>query len=137
MRPDLQVQKHAAKVQQEKEAKAMEKVGALMPQIGRLVHALALEECSWDVERAVLLLRQFHADNVDKLAGLLKVCTLRDPFLMVVGSGAPKSTPAAWSHWGVACESRSGCSLMASAMLAGANGAHMLEWVCLYAAYCC
>jgi hypothetical protein len=61
-------------MQQEQEAKAMEKIGALMPQIGRLVHALALKECSWDVERAILLLRQFHADNADKLAALLKVC---------------------------------------------------------------
>ncbi len=46
-------------MQREKETLALNKLKLLVPQLGPPLHALALQECNWDAERAVVLLRQF------------------------------------------------------------------------------
>jgi len=66
------VQKHLEKMQADKEAACMEKLAGLMPQLGASVRVLALQESSFDVERAVNLLRQYMADNDEKLKTLQK-----------------------------------------------------------------
>eukprot|EP00877_Chromochloris_zofingiensis_P010773 jgi/Chrzof1/594/Cz01g21190.t1 len=71
-RGESMVQKHLEKLQQEKEVAALEKLAALMPQMGSMVRALALAECGWDVDEALGMLRQFQVSHLDKLDALSK-----------------------------------------------------------------
>jgi len=66
------VAKHREQMQTAKESRALSKLAILIPQLGPGVHALALEECGWDEERAVSLLRAFQAARPDQLAALAK-----------------------------------------------------------------
>ncbi|KAF8073001.1 Ppc2 [Scenedesmus sp. PABB004] len=66
------VQQHAAKVQQQKETVAMEKLRQLMPQQGDVVRALALAKAEWDIDRAVAMLRSFQVAHLDKVNALNK-----------------------------------------------------------------
>jgi len=66
------VRKHYEKLQQEKENAAMGKLHGLMPQLGFLVRALALQETDWNVEKAALLLRRFQLANTNTLNQLHK-----------------------------------------------------------------
>lgn len=46
---------------------------ALVPNLGQAVLALALAECGWDAERAVVLLRRFQGARIKELHALEKV----------------------------------------------------------------
>lgn len=65
-------EKHHDKLRREKETNCLAKLAVLVPHIGPTVHALALEECGWDEERAVHLLRAFQADHAEELKSLAK-----------------------------------------------------------------
>ena len=54
-----QVAKHLEKQQKDKEARAMERLHLLLPTLGTAVRALALQQCNWDEERALTMLRRF------------------------------------------------------------------------------
>ena len=71
--PRLQVEKHVEKLQKEKEAKAMEKLQVLVPNVGPAVLALALEECAHDVDHAVVMLRRFQVAKGKELSTIHKV----------------------------------------------------------------
>eukprot|EP00955_Chlamydomonas_euryale_P068735 360207-Chlamydomonas_euryale.AAC.14 len=60
-------------MQAEKENIAVEKLSALMPQLGPLVRVAALKECIFDVEMAVQFLRRFSTENEEPLKALQKV----------------------------------------------------------------
>jgi hypothetical protein len=92
--PNPQVAKHMDKLQQEKEHKAAEKLQALMPQLGPSVRALALQECQWDIDRAVLLLRRFSVAHSDELRVLQKVRARRRARARVCACGV------GWVGWG-------------------------------------
>lgn len=51
----------------------MEKLSALLPQLGTPVLVTALKETTWDVETAVAMLRRFTTDNEEALKALHKV----------------------------------------------------------------
>jgi hypothetical protein len=72
-RGDTLVNRHLEKMQAEKENIAMEKLSALMPQMGAQVRVLALQEAQFDVEHAVQTLRKFATEHEDQLKGLQKV----------------------------------------------------------------
>jgi hypothetical protein len=61
------------RMQQQKEAVAMEKLRLLLPQMGDMVRALALARCEWDIDQAVQMLRSFHSANLDKVNQITKV----------------------------------------------------------------
>lgn len=69
----VQVQQHLDRMQQQKEAVAMEKLRALMPQLGDVVRALALAKADWDIDLAVNMLRSFQVAHLDKLNTLKNV----------------------------------------------------------------
>lgn len=69
----LQVSKHLEKMQAEKENMAIEKLSALMPQMGAAVRVVALRQAVFDVDTAVGLLRRFHTENEEALKALQKV----------------------------------------------------------------
>jgi len=60
---------HLDKLQKEKEEHGMEKLRLLMPQLSAATHAVALQECNWEEDKAVAMLRLF----VAKKAGELKI----------------------------------------------------------------
>ncbi|EFN57120.1 hypothetical protein CHLNCDRAFT_143975 [Chlorella variabilis] len=66
------VAKHLEKQQKEKEARAMERLHLLLPALGPTVRAAALQECNWDEERALTMLRRFQVAKVDELSKLHK-----------------------------------------------------------------
>ncbi len=72
-RGETLVQRHLNQLQAEKEALAMQKLGALMPGFGAPVRALALKEAVQDVDTALSLLRAFQTAHVKELHGLHKV----------------------------------------------------------------
>ena len=47
------------KQQKQKEARAMERLHLLLPALGPTVRAVALEQCGWDEEKALTMLRRF------------------------------------------------------------------------------
>ncbi len=51
----------------------MEKLAALMPQMGPAVRVLALKEAVFDVETALAVLRSFQSQNDEALRALHKV----------------------------------------------------------------
>ncbi|KAG2442705.1 hypothetical protein HXX76_002788 [Chlamydomonas incerta] len=61
------VQQHAEKMALEKEQNALQKLAVLLPQLGFFSRLMALRETDWDVDRALLLLRRFVAENDLKL----------------------------------------------------------------------
>ena len=63
----MQVQQHHAALQQEKETAGIQKLQASLPKLCRPVLALALQDCEFDAERALLMLRQFQSDTFDSL----------------------------------------------------------------------
>ena len=69
----MQVQQHLDRMQQQKEAVAMEKLRVLMPQLGDVVRALALSKADWDLDLAVNMLRSFQVAHLDKINILNKV----------------------------------------------------------------
>eukprot|EP01023_Acetabularia_acetabulum_P026339 TRINITY_DN2505_c0_g1_i5.p1 TRINITY_DN2505_c0_g1~~TRINITY_DN2505_c0_g1_i5.p1 ORF type:complete len:442 (+),score=131.62 TRINITY_DN2505_c0_g1_i5:2317-3642(+) len=71
-RGESMVEKHHAKLQSEKEHAAMEKLQALMPSLGTMVKALALQESLWDVDAAAALLRKFQVACADDLGTIQK-----------------------------------------------------------------
>lgn len=72
----VQVQQHLDRMQQQKEAVAMDKLRVLMPQLGDVARALALAKSDWDIDLAVSMLRSFQAAYLDKWNTLNKVCHL-------------------------------------------------------------
>jgi hypothetical protein len=66
------VAKHAEKQQLEREQRAMSKLQLLVPQLGTAVLNLALQECNWNEEHAVVMLRRFQAAKAPELGPLLK-----------------------------------------------------------------
>eukprot|EP00879_Flechtneria_rotunda_P025828 GHRR01027480.1.p1 GENE.GHRR01027480.1~~GHRR01027480.1.p1 ORF type:complete len:361 (+),score=132.96 GHRR01027480.1:358-1440(+) len=68
----LQVQQHLDRMQQQKEAVAMDKLNLLMPQIGDMARAVALAKSDWDIDNAVNMLRSFQVAHLDKLNTLNK-----------------------------------------------------------------
>jgi hypothetical protein len=80
------VERHREKMQAELEDIAMQKLAALMPQMGAAVRVAALQETEWSVDMAVTLLRKFHTESEELLRGLYKasiwvteVCALQLP----------------------------------------------------------
>ena len=55
----LQVQKHAEKLQQEKEERSMSSIKEELPNVSPAVLALALQEARWDVPAAMQLVSIF------------------------------------------------------------------------------
>jgi hypothetical protein len=74
----LQVQQHLDRMQQQKEAAAMERLRTLMPQMGDVVRALALSKADWDLDQAVSMLRSFQVAHLDKVNNLNKARCLHD-----------------------------------------------------------
>ena len=70
-----QVQRHREKMQEEKENMALEKLSALMPQMGSSILVAALKETAFEVEPAVNMLRSFSTDQEENLKALHKVST--------------------------------------------------------------
>lgn len=66
------VAKHMEKQQKEKERRAMERLHLLLPALGPTVRAVALQECNWDEERALTMLRRFQVAKADELSKLHK-----------------------------------------------------------------
>ncbi|KAL4433824.1 hypothetical protein ABPG75_000265 [Micractinium tetrahymenae] len=66
------VAKHLEKQQKEKERRAMERLHLLLPALGPTVRAVALQECNWDEERALTMLRRFQVAKADDLSKLHK-----------------------------------------------------------------
>ncbi|KAL4450751.1 hypothetical protein ABPG77_001107 [Micractinium sp. CCAP 211/92] len=66
------VAKHMEKQQKEKETRAMERLHLLLPALGPTVRAVALQECNWDEERALTMLRRFQVAKTDELSKLHK-----------------------------------------------------------------
>jgi hypothetical protein len=64
---------HLEKLQAEKEESALQKIVALMPQMGAPVLVASLKESSFDVEQAVALLRKFGTEHEEELEALHKV----------------------------------------------------------------
>ena len=54
-------------MQAEKEATGISKLQAALPKLSRAVLAFALQDCSTDAEKALLVLRQFQSDSFDQL----------------------------------------------------------------------
>ena len=77
------MEKHYEKQQTEKEHAALASLDALIPQLGKAVKVLALQECSWDVQQTVALLRQFQAANLVKLNQLRKVRRFSHPDIVL------------------------------------------------------
>jgi len=59
-----QVAKHMEKQQKEREARAMERLHLLLPALGPTVRAVALQQCNWDEEKALTMLRRFQVGCV-------------------------------------------------------------------------
>ncbi|KAI7841757.1 hypothetical protein COHA_004623 [Chlorella ohadii] len=66
------VAKHLEKQQKEKEARAMERLHLLLPALGPTVRAVALQQCNWDEEKALTMLRRFQVAKADELSKLHK-----------------------------------------------------------------
>ncbi|KAL6780723.1 hypothetical protein ACKKBF_B12010 [Auxenochlorella protothecoides x Auxenochlorella symbiontica] len=66
------VAKHLDKLQKNKEDAAVAKLKALMPHIGPVAREMALQECGWDTERALALLRKFALSNAQELSTIQK-----------------------------------------------------------------
>lgn len=71
-RGESMVQKHAEKMAAEKETQALEKLNALLPQIGLAAKVHALQETQWNVDEALMMLRRFLSANMEKLSALHK-----------------------------------------------------------------
>ena len=63
---------HAEKVQKEKEERAMHKLQQLLPHLSATTHAVALQECNWEEDRALALLRIFASAKGKDLKKLQK-----------------------------------------------------------------
>ena len=68
------MQRHADKLQRAKEEAALKAMKRLLPDMSPAVWVLALEECNWDVEPAVILLNQFTTANGSEILRIQKVC---------------------------------------------------------------
>ena len=68
-----QMQQHAAKLQRAKEDAALKAMRRLLPDMSPTVWVLALEECNWDVEPAVILLNRFNAAKGKEISQMRKV----------------------------------------------------------------
>jgi hypothetical protein len=68
----LQVQQHHEKLQIEREEAAILKLQSSLPKICHPVLAVALKDCAFDADRALLMLRQFQSDAFDELALIRK-----------------------------------------------------------------
>ena len=66
------VAKHIDKLQKEKEQRGMDKLGLMLPQLSAATHAIALQECNWDEEKAVSMLRLFVDTKSEELHKLDK-----------------------------------------------------------------
>jgi hypothetical protein len=77
----VQVAKHMEKQQKEKEARAMERLHLLLPALGPTVRAVALQECNWDEERALTMLRRFQVNPacVQLVHGCISLPSLSRP----------------------------------------------------------
>ena len=64
----MQVKQHHEKLQQEREEAGIHKLQASLPKLCRPVLAMALKDCQFDADRALLMLRQFQSDMFDDLA---------------------------------------------------------------------
>lgn len=64
----MQVKQHHEKLQQEREEAGIHKLQASLPKLCRPVLAVALKDCQFDAERALLMLRRFQSDAFDDLA---------------------------------------------------------------------
>ena len=64
----LQVKQHHDMLQQEREEAGIAKLQASLPKLCRPVLAMALKDCQFDAELALLMLRQFQSDAFDELA---------------------------------------------------------------------
>lgn len=63
---------HLDKLQKQKEERGMERLRLLMPQLSAATHAVALQECNWEEDTAVAMLRLFVANKADDLKILAK-----------------------------------------------------------------
>jgi hypothetical protein len=70
----------------------MQKLSALMPQMGPKAHRLALAEVDWDVDAALNMLRAFQVACLDRINALTKVrlCLLREAL------GVPRACGDLW-----------------------------------------
>lgn len=66
------MQRHAEKLQRAKEEAALKAMKRLVPNLSPAVWVLALEECSWDVERATVMLNTFQASRGEELVEIEK-----------------------------------------------------------------
>ena len=66
------MQRHAEKLQREKETVALKAMKRLLPDLSPILWIYALEECSWDAERATTLLKAFQSARGEELAELHK-----------------------------------------------------------------
>lgn len=66
----MQVKLHFEKVEAEREAAAIGHLRSMLPKLAEKTLALALGDCKMDVERSLMLLRQFQAENFEHLANL-------------------------------------------------------------------
>lgn len=72
----MQMQQHANKLQRAKEEAALKAMRRLLPDMSPAVWVLALEECNWDVEPAVVMLNNFKTAKSSEILRLQKVARL-------------------------------------------------------------
>lgn len=70
------MQRHAEKLQRAKEEAALKVMRKTVPDLSPAVWVLALEECSWDAERATVLLNTFESAKRQELSTIQKVLFL-------------------------------------------------------------
>ena len=68
---NVQVKLHYEKIEAEREEQALGKLQASVPRLSKRVLALALHDCRMDVDRALMLLRQFQADHFEDLESIM------------------------------------------------------------------
>lgn len=72
-RGETMVQRHDRMMQEASQARAMEKLRALLPTFSAATCRLALKEANWDVEEAVAMIRTFQAERDAEVTSLQKV----------------------------------------------------------------
>ncbi len=72
----MQMQQHANKLQRAKEEAALKAMRRLLPDMSPAVWVLALEECNWDVEPAVVMLNTFKSANSAEIMRIQRVSCL-------------------------------------------------------------
>ena len=113
-----QVQKHAEKMQRAKEEAALGKLRAQWPELSEAVLVLALEEVSWEMDHATLLLHKFQSalgPKLDALAQARRQCR--------VHPALPRVQARLWTRKVLACRHSTASKTSGAAQSSGCGAA--------------